>query len=114
MYIDFLIKKRADISDEEFIHRWTVEHKKVALETQSTFAYIRNEVVRALTAEAPSWTGIVEESFSIEALRDPRVWYDARSDEEFERNLKRMMDNVERFLDAGPLETTPMSEYLLD
>ena len=34
------------LSYDEFIARWHREHRAVALETQSTFAYVRNEIVR--------------------------------------------------------------------
>lgn len=105
------IKQKADISYEEFIDRWNNEHKRVALETQSTFAYVRNAVVRRLTAEGSDWDGIVEEGFPIEALTDPLAWYACDSKEEHKRRLARMMDSVNAFLDLGVLESTPMSEY---
>ncbi len=105
------INKLPGISHEDFIDRWNNEHRKVAVETQSTFAYVRNAVVRKLTADAPDRDGIVEESFPIEALTNPKVWYDCDSDEELGRRVKRMLDSVNAFLDLGPLESTPMSEY---
>ena len=107
------INKLPEISYETFFDRWNNEHKKVAVETQSTFAYVRNAVVRKLTAEAPDRDGIVEESFPIGALTDPKVWYDCDSDEELGRRVQRMLDSVNAFLDLGPLESTPMSEYYL-
>jgi hypothetical protein len=107
------INKRPDISDETFFDLWNNEHKQVAIETQSTFAYVRNAVVRKLTADAPDRDGIVEESFPIEALSNPKVWYDCDSDEELGRRVQRMVDSVTAFLDMGPLESTPMSEYYL-
>ena len=107
------INKLPQISDEEFIDRWNHEHRKVALETQSTTAYMRNAVVRPLTEGAPARDGIVEESFPIEALTDPHAWYDCDSEEEYRRRLQRMMDSVNAFLDLGPLESIPMSEYFL-
>lgn len=107
------IKKRGDITHAQFIDRWNHEHKRVAIEIQSTFGYVRNAVVRALTPEAPPWDGIVEESFPIEALTDPQVWYDCSDEAEYQRRLKRMMESVTAFLDLGEMESTPMSEYWL-
>ncbi|MCZ6463663.1 MAG: EthD domain-containing protein [Proteobacteria bacterium] len=107
------INKLPALSDTEFIDHWNHEHKAVALEIQATTAYVRNAVVRKLTADTPDRDGIVEETFPIGALRDPKVWYDCDSDEEFRRRLQRMMDSVNAFLDLGPLESTPMSEYFL-
>ncbi len=107
------IVQKPDISHEEFIDRWNIEHKQVALETQSTFAYVRNAVVRRLTEEGADWDGIVEESFPIEALTDPLAWYACDTEEEHKRRLQRMMDSVNAFLDLSVLESTPMSEYFL-
>lgn len=107
------IHKKADISDEEFVERWTVEHRQVAVETQSTFAYVRNAVLRTLVPGSPECDGIVEESFPIEALSDPHVWYDCDNEAEYQRRLERMMDSVNAFLDLGRLESIPMSEYRL-
>lgn len=107
------INKLPALSREEFLRIWYQDHKRVAQETQSTFAYVRNTVVRPLTEGAPAWDGIVEEMFPIEALTDPKVWYAAASDEELRANLQRMMESVQRFLDLGPLESHPMSHYAI-
>ncbi len=107
------IKKRADISQAQFIDRWNNEHRRVAVEIQSTFGYVRNAIVRALTEDAFSWDGIVEESFPIEALSDPHVWYDCDDEAEYQRRLRRMIESVSAFLDLGQMESTPMSEYWL-
>jgi len=107
------VKKRGDITPAEFIDRWNNEHRQVAIEIQSTFGYVRNAVVRALTPGAPAWDGIVEETFPIEALTDPLVWYDCQDDAEYRRRLQRMMESVSAFLDLGQMESTPMSEYWL-
>jgi EthD domain len=108
------VTKRADLSQEEFIRIWHGDHRKVAIETQSTFGYVRNEIFRPLTPGAPmQWTAIVEESFPIGALDDPHVFYDAKSEAEYQANFKRMMDSCGRFLDHGPIEVTFVSEYYL-
>lgn len=107
------IQRRSDISEAEFIDRWHNEHKLVACEIQSTFGYVRNVVVRALTPEAPPIDGIVEESFPIEALTDLQVWYDCDDDAELRKRLGKMVESVTAFLDLGPLESMPMSEYYL-
>lgn len=108
------VTKRADLSPEEFIRIWHGDHRQVAIETQSTFGYVRNEIFRPLTPGAPmQWTAIVEESFPIGALDDPHVFYDAKDAAEYEKNFKRMMDSCGRFLDHGPIEVTFVSEYFL-
>ena len=108
------IKKKPGISDEEFFECWTVEHRKVAVETQSTFGYVRNEIFRALTPGAPDqWDAFVEESFPMEAMTDQRVFYDSATQEEYEKNFKIMMDSCARFLDHGTIEVTFFSEYYM-
>jgi hypothetical protein len=107
------IHRRPEISREEFFDIWNNDHRVVAIETQSTFGYVRNVVVRKLTKGAPDCDGIVEESFPIGALTDPKVFYDASNDEELKQNLGRMIESCNRFLDLEPLESTPTSEYFL-
>jgi len=107
------IAKKPDLDYDEFIRIWQQDHKRVAIETQSTVGYVRNVVVRKLTDGAPDWDAIVEETFPIEALSDPRVFYDAKSEEELKRNTRLMLESCRRFLDFEPLEYTHMSEYYL-
>jgi len=106
------LAKRPDLSQEEFIRVWYEEHCEVAIETQSTFGYVRNEIIRVLTPDAPTrWSGIVEESFPIEALEDPMVFFDARSQDEHDTNVKRMVESCGRFLSLDSIEVTFVSEY---
>ena len=107
------IAPKDGLSYDEFIRRWHTEHRVVALETQSTFAYVRNEIVRALTPDAPHWAALVEESFPIEALTDQEVWYAAvGSPERLERNRRRMIESCLAFLALDRVESHPMSEYV--
>lgn len=108
------INRLTGLSDADFRILWYEEHCRVAVETQSTFGYVRNTVVRTLTDGAPAWDGIVEELFPLGALTDQKVWYAATSDEQLRTHQKRMMESVQRFLDLGSIESHPMSQYLLD
>lgn len=108
------ITKRADITQEEFIRIWHGDHRQVAIDTQSTFGYVRNEIFRPLTPDAPKqWDAFVEEFFPMDALTDQQVFYDAKSQEEYEENFKTMMESCGRFLDHGPIEVTFFSEYYM-
>ena len=108
------ITKRADISQEEYIRIWHSDHREVAIDTQSTFGYVRNEIFRALTPGAPDqWDAFVEESFPMGALTDQKIFYDSKTEEEYERNFEIMMERCARFLDQGPIEVTFVSEYYL-
>jgi hypothetical protein len=103
------------ISYAEFIERWYKIQRDTAIQTQSTFGYVRNEVVRALTPNAPSWAGIVEENFPVGALTDPMLFYDAPGDpEKFQRNVKRMQVSCDGFLAMDAIESHPMSEFVFE
>jgi len=108
------ITKRADIDQEEYIRIWHGDHRKVAIDTQSTFGYVRNEIFRALTPGAPDqWDAFVEESFPMGALTDQKIFYDSKTEEEYQRNFEIMMESCARFLDQDPIEVTFVSEYFL-
>jgi hypothetical protein len=108
------ITKRADIDQEEYLRIWHGDHRKVAIDTQSTFGYVRNEIFRALTPGAPDqWDAFVEESFPMGALTDQKIFYDSKTEEEYQRNFEIMMESCARFLDQDPIEVTFVSEYFL-
>jgi hypothetical protein len=99
---------------DEFLRIWHEQQRACAIETQSTFGYVRNEIVRALTPNAPEWAAIVEENFPLAALTDPAAFYDAVGDPaKLKRNLKRMIDTCQGFLAQDRVESHPMSEYVL-
>lgn len=107
-----LIERPDRIPYDRWIEHWHGHHKRVALETQCTYAYVRNVVVRALTPDAPPWAGIVEEGFPTDAVTDPMLWYKAEgSAEKLQQNMGRMIDSVQAFLDIDRVESHPMSEY---
>lgn len=106
------IEPKDGVSHAEFVDIWERVHRDVAIDTQSTFSYVRNEVVRPLTPDAPAWWGIVEEGFPLEALENPEAFYDAVGDpEKYRRNLQLMMDSCNAFLSIEKVDSHPMSEY---
>ena len=108
------IERPASMDRKKWLGHWFGHHKKVALETQCTYAYVRNVVVRSLTKDAPAWDGIVEEGFPSEAVTDPMVWYcSGGNKEKLKGNLDRMMKSVSAFLEVDRVESNPMSEYIM-
>jgi hypothetical protein len=78
------------LSHEAWLEQWQGHHTRVAIETQSTFLYVQNVVVRALTEAAPPWAAIVQEGFPERAPLDPMVFYAAEgSPEKLEQNRGR-------------------------
>lgn len=106
------IERPERMTQDAWIAHWFGHHRQVACETQCSYAYVRNEVVRPVTADAPPWAGIVEEGFPTEAVTDPMLWYKSGGDRAvMERNLGRMLESVNAFLDIARVESNPMSEY---
>ena len=109
-----LLERPVRLTWEAWIDYWHGPHRQVAFETQCTFRYVRNVVVRALTEGAPPWAGIVEEGFPTEAVTDPMRWYCADgSVETMQANLARMIESCKRFLDLERVESHPTSEYCM-
>jgi hypothetical protein len=107
------IARKPGLDPAEFLRIWHGDHRAVAIETQSTTGYVRNEIVRALTPGAPAWAAIVEETFPLGALSDPRVFSAAKDDADLSARMQRMLASCQRFLDFEPMEYTHMSEYYL-
>jgi hypothetical protein len=63
-----MFRKLPGITREGFLNIWTRDQSKVGPETQETFYYGQNIVVRAVTPDAPPLDGIVDECYPIEAL----------------------------------------------
>jgi hypothetical protein len=109
-----LLRKPQQQPYAEWIDVWHNSHTRVAIDTQSTFEYIQNVVIRPLTADAPALDAMVEEGFPIGALNDPYLFFDAVGNEEkFQSNLKIMMDSVHRFIDMTRIDVAPTSQYKL-
>lgn len=113
------IEPAAGLSYDEFLRIWHEQQRACAIETQSTFGYVRNEIVRALSSHGPGgvplpkWAAIVEENFPLAALNDPAAFYDAVGDPaKLKRNLKRMIETCQGFLAQDSVESHPMSEYV--
>ena len=109
------IVRKEGLAYEEFIRIWQEEQRPCAIETQSTFQYVRNEIVRQLSGIAPPWAAIVEEAFPLEAMHDPYVFFDAVGDDEkFHANLGRMVDTVAKMLEMDQTDVTIASEYVFE
>ncbi len=109
-----LLQHPPRMQHEEWRRVWQHEHGPLAIETQSTFRYVQNLVVRALSYGAPGYHAIVEECFPAAAMTDPQVFYDAAGDEKKHRhNEKRMMESCARFIDFAAIDCIPTSEYVL-
>ena len=113
LYTVAFLEKPESLDYDTWLARWQGDHTAVAIETQRTFLYVQNVLVRALTPDAPPWTAIVEEAFPAEAATDPMRFYAASTPDDLAGQQRRMTASVERFIDFGRFETLPMSAYVL-
>jgi hypothetical protein len=113
LYNVAFLEKPEKLAYADWLEHWQGEHTMTAIATQRTFLYVQNVLVRALTADAPPWTAIVEEAFPAEAATDPLRFYTATSPAELAAQQRRMMASCERFIDFARFETLPMSAYVL-
>ncbi|MCH9640378.1 MAG: EthD domain-containing protein [Actinomycetia bacterium] len=108
-----LLRRPAELDQATWLARWHNDHTKVAIETQATFGYTQNAVVRALTEESPPISAIVEELFPIEAGSDLRAFFGACDDTDLQERMERMVASTSRFVDNRDLDTVPTSRYVL-
>ena len=109
-----LIHRPAGIAYTEWIRRWHGTQSPVSGELQPRTRYVRNEVVRPLTDDAPEIDGIVEEGWpSAGHVADPMLFFNAATPEELNANISRMLESVTACLDLDRLRSSTMSEYLV-
>jgi hypothetical protein len=110
-----LIHRPEGLAYADWIEAWHGTQSPVSAELQPRTRYVRNEVVRAVTPDAPEVHGIVEEAWpSAGHVADPMLFFNAGGDPEvMNRNLGRMMESVNACLDLSRFRTATMSEYFV-
>lgn len=108
-----LLRRPADMDEATWLHRWHHHHTRVAIDTQSTFGYTQNTVVRALTDGAPEISAIVEELFPIEATSDLHAFFGASDDADLDDRMSRMVASTKAFGANENIDTVPTSRYVL-
>ena len=109
-----LIQRPPRLDAEHWLQIWQGSHTRVAKETQSTFRYVQNVVVRTLTYGAPRFDALVEECFPSVAMTSQHAFYDATGDDaKLDANRKRMLESSGRFIDFDRIDVIPMSEYVV-
>jgi hypothetical protein len=101
------------LSEQQWLEIWHGSHTQVAIDTQSTFGYRQNVVVRPMTYAAPPFDAIIEENFPAEAMSSQHAFYGVETDAELQTNLQAMIDSVVRFIDFDKIDVVPTSEYVI-
>lgn len=108
-----LLRRPAELTHEEWLHRWLIDHTPVAMSTQGTFGYLQNVVVRPVTPGAPAVAALVEELFPTAGIEDIHAFYGSGgSDAELTDRINRLMASVARFGADRDLDLVPSSRYL--
>ena len=108
------LRKPSKLARDSWLAIWQGSHTQVAIETQSTFGYRQNVVVRALDEQALPFDAIVEENFPPQAMASDHAFYDSGGDEELLRQrMTTMLESCARFIDFEHIDVIPMSEYLI-
>lgn len=104
----------ADLDAGEWLHRWQDLHTSVAMQTQATFGYVQNRVIRSVHG-SEQVDALVEELFPMAAMTDVHAFYGSGGDDtELRRRLALMIDSVTRFGAHENLDIVPTSRYLYD
>jgi hypothetical protein len=107
-----LLRRPDGLDQATWLNRWQLSHTSVAIETQSTFGYTQNWVVRTLTPDAPGIAGIVEELFPAEAITDLKAFFGAADDNDLQDRLGRMVASTTAFGANENIDTVPTSRYV--
>lgn len=107
-----LLRRPPELDEATWRHRWQIDHTPVAIETQATFGYIQNAVVRSLTPDAPVLAAIVEELFPDAAVSDIKAFFGTDDDDELGRRITRMVASTSAFGANENIDTVPTSRYV--
>ncbi|MCW2766355.1 MAG: hypothetical protein JWO11_2314 [Nocardioides sp.] len=110
-----VLRRPAELTQEEWLHRWMIDHTPIAIRTQATFGYIQNVAGDPVTPDAPYVSAFVEELFPSAGMTDMHAFYGSGGDDaELKRRLTMLMDSVARIGADRDLDLVPTSRYLYD
>ncbi|MFT4517794.1 MAG: hypothetical protein ACI9JM_000171 [Halioglobus sp.] len=103
-----------DMDRDEWLAVWKDSHSQIAIDTQSTFGYRQNLVVRCLSDDTMPCFAIVEENFPPEAMDSDHAFYASGGDDAvLKKHQNAMIESCTRFIDFAQIDVIPMSEYLI-
>ena len=108
-----VLRRPEELTREQWIHNWLVDHTPVAKVTQATFGYVQNVVIRPVTEDAPQIDSMVEELFPSAGMSDMHAFYGSGGDDaELNERFTKLMTSVERFGADRNLDLVPSSRYV--
>ena len=107
------IRKPSEVPYDSWLQHWHGPHTQVAIQTQATFGYVQNRVVRQLTPDTPPVDAIVEELFPIAAVTDMHAFYGSGGDDaELSRRITTLMESVAVLGADRDIDLVPTSRYV--
>lgn len=107
-----LLRRPDELDEVTWRTCWHMNHTSVAIETQATFGYTQNAVVRPLTPQAPRVDAIVEELFPQAAVSDLHAFFGAADDDDLRHRMERMVASTAAFGANRDIDTVPTSRYV--
>lgn len=109
-----LLTRPRRFSQEEWLRRWHGRMSPISESIQPRQRYVRNVVLRPLTADAPPFDGIVEEVWpSAQHISNPFLFYCADNPWQLLKHMGLMLYAILQFHNLLKFRTTTMSEYLV-
>lgn len=110
-----LLGRPPRLAQQDWLAVWQGSHTQIAIDTQATFLYVQNVIVRPVTYAAPHYDAIVEEGFPEAAMTSWEAFYDASDDaDRFQSNQKKMIESCVRFIDFDKIDAFSSSRYCWD
>ncbi|MEN4446405.1 hypothetical protein [Mycobacterium sp. SM3041] len=101
----------ADLDPADWLQIWQGQHTSVAIDTQDTFGYVQNRVLRTVHG-SERVDAVVEELFHMAAMTDVHAFYGSGGDDaELQRRMTLMVESVMRFGAHTNLDSVPTSRY---
>lgn len=101
----------AELDPADWLEIWQGQHTSVAIDTQDTFGYVQNRVLRTVHG-TERVDAVVEELFHMAALTDVHAFYGSGGDDaELQRRMTLMVESVMRFGAHTNLDSVPTSRY---
>jgi hypothetical protein len=109
-----LERRSKRIPKDKWMQHWFNRQGPMSERMQPRARYVRNVVDEVLTPGAPSYEGIVEESWpSEEHMTDPYLFYGASNRFELIKNMAIMGYSVAKFLPIWRIVSVTTSEYFV-
>lgn len=106
------LRRPPELPYADWLAHWHGPHTQIAMQTQGTFGYVQNRVLRALDDDTPQVDAVVEELFPSGAVEDIHVFYGTDGTQaDLDRRLGALMQSVATMGADRGLDVVPSSRY---